>query len=82
AREDVDFLGERGLDDAEIALIRRWVEEGAAEGDPADLPARPEFTAGWQLGEPDMVVEMPESFTVPAAGVDVFRNFVLPIPVT
>jgi tetratricopeptide (TPR) repeat protein len=78
----VEFLGERGLSDDEIALIRRWVEQGAAEGDPAHLPPLPTFTEGWQLGEPDVILSLPEAFTVPAEGVDVFRNFVLPIPVS
>lgn len=81
-RGDVAFLGERGLSDEEIARIRRWVEQGAAEGNPADLPPAPQFTAGWQLGEPDLVIAMQTPFTVPAEGVDVFRNFVLPIPVS
>jgi tetratricopeptide (TPR) repeat protein len=82
ARGEIAFVGERGLDDDAIARIRQWVEQGAVEGDPADLPPRPRFTEGWQLGEPDVILEMPESFTVPAEGVDVFRNFVLPIPVS
>lgn len=79
---EVQFLGERGLSKEEIALIAKWVEQGAVEGDPADLPPQPEFTKGWQLGEPDMVLEMPTPFTVPAEGTDVYRNFVLPIPVS
>jgi tetratricopeptide (TPR) repeat protein len=82
ARGVVDFLGERGLSDEEIARIRLWVEQGAVEGDPADLPPIPRFTEGWQLGEPDMIISMQTPFTVPAEGVDVFRNFVLPIPVS
>ena len=61
----------------EVAL-----EQGAAEGDPADLPSPPEFIEGWQLGEPDVVVTMQEDYVLPAEGVDVFRNFVLPIPVS
>ncbi|MDX1432813.1 MAG: tetratricopeptide repeat protein, partial [Gammaproteobacteria bacterium] len=82
ARGDVELLGERGLSDEEIALIAEWVEQGALEGDAADLPPAPQFTDGWLLGEPDMVIAMPTPFTVPAEGVDVFRNFVLPIPVS
>ena len=81
-RGSVEFLGERGLSDDEIALIRLWAEQGAVEGDPADLPRLPEFAQGWQLGKPDMVLTMEEVFTVPAEGDDVFRNFVLPIPVS
>ena len=82
ARGGVEFLGERGLSDEEIALIRLWVEQGAAEGDAADLPALPEFTRGWQLGEPDLILTMEDTFSVPAEGADVYRNFVLPIPVS
>ena len=41
------------------------------------MPASPD---GWQLGTPDLVVTMPESFTLPARGGDVFRNFVFPVP--
>jgi tetratricopeptide (TPR) repeat protein len=37
---------------------------------------------GWQLGSPDLVVRMPERYAVPADGTDVFRTFVLPIPVS
>jgi tetratricopeptide (TPR) repeat protein len=82
ARGEVAYLGERGLSEEAIARIRAWVEQGAVEGDPADLPAIPRFTEGWQLGEPDMIVTVQTPFTVPAEGVDVFRNFVLPIPVS
>ena len=75
------FDGERRLTDAEIAILGRWAEQGAPEGDPADLPPVPAFTDGWQLGEPDLVVQMSEPYTLPAEGFDVFRNFVIPIPV-
>src|SRR5437868_9869878 len=37
------FVGERRLTTDEISLISRWVEQGAAEGDPRDLPATPKF---------------------------------------
>ena len=74
-----EFLGERRLDDAEIATIAAWVADGLAEGDAADLPETPTFAAGWQLGQPDVVISMDESFEVPADGPDRYRNFVLPI---
>jgi tetratricopeptide (TPR) repeat protein len=75
------FQGERALSAEEIDAFRRWFEAGSPEGDPAALPPAPEFTAGWQLGEPDLVVTMPEAYTVPAEGRDVYRNFVIPQPV-
>src|SRR5712691_11459013 len=76
------FIGNRRLSDQELALIRQWVAEGAAEGDPANLPPMPEWpAAGWRLGEPDLVVEMPP-YTLPAGGHDVLRKFAIPVPIT
>ena len=76
------FIGSRRLADADVERFRRWAEAGAPAGDLSQLPAPPERTAaGWRLGEPDVIVTMPEPFTVPADGPDTFRNFVLPIPI-
>jgi mono/diheme cytochrome c family protein len=72
------FHDERRLSDAEIKTLARWAETGTKEGDPKDLAPLPKFTDGWQLGEPDLVIKMPEPFTIPADGRDVFRCFVLP----
>ena len=77
-----EFIGQRVLSDAEIRLIADWVRDGAVEGDPADLPPLPQWHEGWELGEPDLVVSMPSPYTLTAAGPDVFRTFVLPIPTT
>ena len=76
-----EFVGDRRLSDDEIALIRRWVEEGAVEGHTEDLPPLPQLTEGWQLGEPDLVIEVPEPYTLRAGGTEEFRNFVIPIPI-
>jgi mono/diheme cytochrome c family protein len=73
-----EFADERGLSDAQIATIREWVAAGMPRGKAGKMPALPKFTDGWQLGTPDLVLEMPEAFPVPAGGPDVYRNFVLP----
>lgn len=75
------FDGERRLSDDQIAVIRGWVEQGAIEGDPADLPPTPRLGDDWLLGEPDLIVQVP-SFTLPGQGQEVYRNLVAPIPVT
>ena len=79
------FVAERRLSDAEIDLIARWVDAGAPEGDPADLPPMRHGTqgAGWRLGAPDLVVEMPEPYRLRAGGEgdDILRKFALPIPI-
>jgi hypothetical protein len=74
-----EFLGARQLSVEEIGLFAKWVEHGLVEGDPSDRPPQPEFTDGWQLGEPDLVLTMEEPFEVPADGPDVYRNFVMPL---
>jgi hypothetical protein len=76
---DFAFENARRLTDEQIAIIQRWVADGAPEGDPAKTPALPRFTEGWQLGTPDLAVSMSEAFEVPAKGPDVYRNFVVPL---
>jgi hypothetical protein len=70
------YRGERRLSDAQIDAIRHWHELGMPEGDPEAAPPPPQFPEGWRLGEPDLVLRLPEAFRVPADGPDVYRNFV------
>jgi hypothetical protein len=78
-----EFVGERRLSEAQIATIGQWVKEGMPRGDERRMPKLPEFAAvGWQLGQPDLVLEMPAGFDVRATGPDVFRNFVIPTRLT
>jgi cytochrome c-type biogenesis protein CcmH/NrfG len=74
------FIGQPHLTAAETAMFARWAREGAVEGDPGDLPPQPQWTDGWQLGAPDLVVS-PRAYTLEAEGTDVFRVFVIPLPV-
>lgn len=74
-----EFRGELRLTEDAIATLRAWVDGGMPEGPPAALPPLPAFPDGWQLGEPDLVVTMPEAFPVPAGGPDIYRSFVIPL---
>lgn len=74
-----EFRDARRLSEAEIKTLRAWADAGAPEGDPSKLPALPAFPEGWQLGQPDLVVKMPEPFAVPADGRDVLQCFVIPL---
>src|SRR5262249_19317133 len=46
---------------------------------PKKMPKLPEFADGWHLGKPDLIIEMPTAFELPASGPDVFRNFTIPL---
>ena len=61
------FANDRTLSDANIAAIVAWADNGAPEGDAKDMPAPLAFQDGWNL-KPDIVVEMPADFHLPATG--------------
>lgn len=72
------FVDAHVLSADEIAKIHQWAGAGAPEGDKADLPKAPQFTAGWQAGEPDAVFQPSEQYDLAAEGDDVYRCFVIP----
>ena len=72
------FADERELDEGELALLQRWIAANCPEGDPARTPKPPVFPGGWQLGEPDVVLELSSAFEVRANGFDLWQCFVLP----
>ncbi len=65
------FKDDWSLSDDEIATIARWADNGAPQGDPADMPPPPPFidVDDWEIGEPDLVVSSP-SFEVPGSAPD------------
>ncbi len=75
------LIGARGLTEKEKAVLADWAASGRRFGDRADLPPTPTFSSGWRLGQPDLVLKMPEPFAVPANGPDIFQHFVIPIDI-
>ncbi|MFO0284211.1 MAG: peroxiredoxin, partial [Acidobacteriota bacterium] len=71
------FKGAFALKPEEKADLLSWVAAGTPFGNEADLPEKREQPSGWLLGEPDLVVRMPQPYT-PARGKDIYRCFVLP----
>jgi mono/diheme cytochrome c family protein len=69
------FSNDPRLTQAEIDAITAWVDGGAEEGDPRDLPPSPKFVEGWSIGQPDLILKMPEEFTLEANGPDEYQNF-------
>jgi tetratricopeptide (TPR) repeat protein len=74
-----EFHGERRLTAEELALLTRWIDSDRARGDERAVPLA-HHPGGWAQGEPDAVLTLP-AFTLRSAGPDVFRNFVVPLPV-
>ncbi len=73
------FRDERALSRRQVRVLEAWAKADAPMGDPSDAIPAPEFpTKRWRLGEPDLVVEMPAAFEIPASGEDIYRWFVIP----
>src|SRR5258705_7398339 len=70
------FKGDPSLTDAEIAVITRWVDQGAPAGNPADMPPPRQFAEvdKWHIGKPDMVVTLPKAYELRANGPDEFYD--------
>ncbi len=74
-----EFQNDHRLSQQDVDTVVAWVDQGAKEGDPKDLPAKPEFlNGGWQIGKPDVVLEMAEEWTVEPNAPDNYINFFIP----
>ncbi|OLC43367.1 MAG: hypothetical protein AUH43_20800 [Acidobacteria bacterium 13_1_40CM_65_14] len=70
------FKDDPSLTDAEIATITKWVDSGAPQGNPADMP-KPRVFADvdkWHIGKPDMIVSLPKPYELRANGPDEFYD--------
>jgi mono/diheme cytochrome c family protein len=72
------FENEARLGEADIATIAAWVDGGAKEGNPKDLPPAPVGSTTWEIGKPDVVLQMPEPFTLGGQGADDYIYFRVP----
>jgi peroxiredoxin len=60
------FSNDRSLSAQERDTLLAWIDEGCPKGDDKDLPPPREFTSGWQIGQPDLILTMEKEFDVPA----------------
>lgn len=71
------FSNDARLSAAELETVKAWVDAGAPEGNPKDLPTKPAFVEGWHLGKPDVVIDIGTDHTV-TPGEDAYEHFVVP----
>jgi hypothetical protein len=76
------FKNDPRLTQQEIDTIVAWADNGAPNGDDADLPARPQFVDGWTIGQPDLVATMEEEFQIPETGTIPYKYFKVPTGLT
>jgi hypothetical protein len=80
------FKNDMSLTDEQIATIVSWIDGGAPEGNPADLPPAKPVDTGlyWAAerdgyGPPDIIVKAPD-YTMPATGQDEWWRPIVDIP--
>src|ERR1700722_1298746 len=62
------FANDPSLTDQEIETISAWAKAGGPEGNQADAPDRRLWINGWNMSQPDLVIEMPKPVLIPAHG--------------
>jgi hypothetical protein len=76
------FSNDRSLKQSEIAILVAWAEGGAKPGDERDAPPPMTFVSGWNIGKPDVEIEMPLDYEVPASGTIDYQYIVVPMNFT
>jgi peroxiredoxin len=74
------YYNERRLSDEDLAILDKWHQGGAPQGDPKDTPAPPTFSDQWMMGKPDAVLKAEGGFELKAKGRDEYRCYVIQNP--
>jgi hypothetical protein len=72
------YSNDASLSPSEIETIKNWVDTGAPEGDPKFAPVARTFLDGWNIGQPDKIVEMPAAYQIPARGTVEYTYIIIP----
>jgi hypothetical protein len=72
------FSDDPSLSSAEMEVLARWAEAGAPPGDAKDAPAPAHWPEGWNISQPDVILQMPKPVTIPAQGTVEYTYEILP----
>ncbi|HEY7655477.1 MAG TPA: hypothetical protein VH881_01305 [Burkholderiales bacterium] len=75
------FSNDRSLSGEQIRALVHWIDAGAPRGEGPDPLAerKAQILPEWPLGEPDLVIDVPEQ-RIPASGVVDYRYIDIPVP--
>lgn len=80
------WRSDRGLTPAERQALMGWIAQGAAPApdgrDPLAEAAAKAGPKGWAMGEPDLVLQLPEVQQIPAEGVVPYQYITVPTGLT
>lgn len=76
------FSNDPTLSAAEKETLNQWIAAKTPEGNPKDAPQPRAFIDGWNIKTPELVLEMPVAYEVPATGTIEYTYFVMPTKFT
>ncbi len=76
------WSNDRSLSDRDKADLLAWFDSGRPQGDPADAPLPRQFPKGWAIGEPDVVLQVPQAVAIKAEGTMPYVNVTVPTNLT
>lgn len=68
------WANDRSLAAVDKADLLAWLQNGHPAGDAADAPLPRTFHEGWQIGKPDLIVQIPKPISIKAEGVMAYQN--------
>ncbi|MEK6262518.1 MAG: redoxin domain-containing protein [Planctomycetota bacterium] len=71
------FANDCSLASADKAELLAWLNGGKPVGDPRDAPLPRSFASGWQIGKPDLLVQLPSPISVKATGTMPYQNVIV-----
>ena len=71
------FINDCSLSSSDKKILLAWLSSGKVEGNADDAPVPRSFTSGWQIGEPDLVIQMPKPIAVNASGTMPYENVIV-----
>jgi len=74
-----EWHNDRSMSQEERDLIVQWIRGGKQQGNLDEAPAPPPARESeWEIGDPDLIIDAPEPFTVPASGIVPYQYVTLP----
>ncbi|MEM7164568.1 MAG: redoxin domain-containing protein [Planctomycetota bacterium] len=74
------WLNDRRLSDRDRSALLSWIDDKCPEGSAKDAPATVTRDEGWHIGKPDLVIEIPETQSIPAEGFVDYRYMYVRTP--
>ena len=62
------FANDPSLTPQQIETLSAWADAGAPAGNSRDAPSSRRWAKGWNIPQPDIVIEMPQPVKIPALG--------------